>query len=156
MIKEAPPPLTQEVAPTGTRVEQVHSVVWAHPTVVIAANVWRETGVAVSMPERIPLSPDPRLSGANQYVCKIEGMPRYAVCVPFEDFRTQPRAGDIVHVVRTSGVLEEHTLHRVIRISDGRAHIAAIDQAAGDAAIDKAQTLRGLVLGFYSPEPVDI
>jgi len=156
LIKEPPPPLTSEEVSTGTRVEVVRSVAWTNPTVIIAPNVWREMGALVSLPEHIPLSPDPRLVGVGQYVCKIEGAARYAVCVHFDQFRPTARSGDMVHVVRSRGTLEEHTLHRVTQVSDGTAYLAPLDGSSEEAPIDPSQTLRGLIVGFYAPEPVDI
>lgn len=155
VIKEPPPPLSDTEA-AGTRVEHVRSIGWANPSVVVAPNVWRQAGAAMSLPERIPLSPDPRLTGSDQYVCKIEGVARYAVCVHFNDFRSSPRPGDRVHVVRAKGDLEEHTLHRVTQVTNGKPHLAPLDGSGPEFPIEATQNLRGLVVGFYSPEDVDI
>lgn len=156
LIGETPPAFSDTSPVSGTRVEMVQSVNWAHPSVIIAANVWREAGAVVQLPDRIPLSPDPRLAGVDQYVCKIEGAPRYAVCVNFGEFRSAPRPGDMVHVVRANGTLEEHTLRRVTKLLDGTPYTVPLDPSGPESALEAAQTVRGLVVGFYAPEPVDI
>ena len=62
----------------------------------------------------------------------------------------------MVHIVRTNGNLEEHTLHRVTLVSNGRHYVAPLDNTGAEMPIDPSQSLRGLVVGFYAPEPVDI
>lgn len=88
--------------------------------VIIAPAVWRETGVAVGIPERVSAVLDDRLVRLKQYACTVEADPsRIAICVPYRQMRQGgPEDGDLVHVVRTKGMLEEHTL-RLVRMIDG-------------------------------------
>ena len=128
-------------------------------SVVIAPSVWREAGVAVAIAERIPSSPDPRVSDLRQYACKIEAEPnRFVICVPYSDLRSRPVANDVVHVRRTRKGFHEDTL-RTVRISS-RGQIRLELQPGnnvGDAALTypapakagETVEIKGLVVGYH-------
>ncbi len=130
-------------------------------TAVIAPGVWREAGISVAIAERVPASPDPRVQGLKQYACKIESDGRFVICVPYQEMRPKPLAGDTVHVRRFENGRYEDTL-RVVRIvrdqvqleqvngnskSAGRGTAIAYPPAKGDESVE----IRGLVVGYYSP-----
>jgi len=83
-------------------------------SVVIAPGVWREAGGAVMNNEQAYKLLDKDLEDVEQYACAVEADPnRTAICAPYNKIRVAPKAGDLVHVVRTRGNLEEHTLWMV-------------------------------------------
>lgn len=83
-------------------------------SVVIAPGVWREAGAAVMSTERAYKLLDKSLDDVEQYACAVESDPnRTAICAPYSKLRVTPKAGDLVHVVRVRGNLEEHTLWTV-------------------------------------------
>ena len=121
--------------------------------VIIAPSVWRETGVAVGIPERVSAVLDDRLARLKQYACAVEAEPsRIAICVPYRQIRQGPEEGDLVHVVRTKGMLEEHTL-RLVRLIDGD-YFLSPEKFPADAKhlvkfptrSDKELEVRGLVI----------
>lgn len=163
-IDEEIPTEQRLVTPTGrplahTALGGAQAVPLVRVTAVIAPSVWREVGATLAIAERIPASPDPRLSGMKQYACKIEAEGnRYAICVPYGDMRTKPMANDLVHVRRTSKGFHEDTL-RVVRVSPG-----VVQLALEGASRDKESVLtmpstkphetieiKGLVVGYFSP-----
>lgn len=129
-------------------------------TAVIAPSVWREAGVAVVIAERIPSSPDPRVSDLKQYACKIEADPsRFVICVPYSEMRSRPVANDVVHVRRTRKGFYEDTL-RTVRISSRgqvRLELEPSGARAGEAVLaypaaakaGETIEIKGLVVGYY-------
>lgn len=87
-----------------------------------SGGVWREVGVPVIFEAvAIPLVPEPRLAGLEQYATRIDGTDfnkiltpgDYAIFVPFGDIRSAPQDGDIVEVERRRGDSVETTVRRV-------------------------------------------
>jgi hypothetical protein len=126
-------------------------------TAIIAPAVWREAGAVVAVAERIPASPDPRLSRMKQYACRIEAEPnRFVICVPYDDIRKAPAAGDCVHVRRTRKGFFEDTL-RIVRIGPNGSvalELAGAATKSGEARIiypAKAEDIeiKGLVVGYF-------
>lgn len=82
--------------------------------VLVAPHVWRERGMPIIGREQATTLPDKDLAGLRQYACAVEAEPgRTVICVPYSSVRTHPHDGDLVHVVRIKGDLEEHTLKLV-------------------------------------------
>lgn len=135
-------------APTG-RVKEVLPVQWAYPTVIIAPGLWRDVGAVVKMTEQIPLSPDPRLAGIKQYVCKVEGDAAYVNCAELDG--NKPRAGSVVHVRRTRGQQYEDTLWQV-EFADGELRLV-MDGAAPLSVQNPPSdvVIQGVVVGRYMP-----
>jgi hypothetical protein len=135
---------------------------WVAVTTVIAPSVWRKSGAAVAVAERVPASPDIRLSRLKQYACKIEAQPnRYAVCVPYADLRPRPLPNDIVHVRRTNkSGMQEDTL-RVVRVEGDRVNLEMHDASSGERALSLPQRrgdtdtieIVGLVVAFTETVP---
>jgi len=122
--------------------------------VVISGGVWRERGSVVLDQTLVTASPDPRLADINQYCCRIDGpeygslIGQYVVCVPYRRLRLSPTDGDVVHVVRHKGELEEHTL-RTVRVRDGVAYLAPYNSDAQSfLEIDDQTEIAGLVVLF--------
>ncbi len=70
----------------------------------------------MAIPERVSAVLDDRLARIRQYACAVEADPsRVVICAPYKHMRSHPEDGDLVHVVRIKGMLEEHTL-RVVRL----------------------------------------
>ncbi len=145
--------------PAHSALGSAQAVPLVRVTVVIAPSVWREAGATVAIAERIPASPDPRLSGMKQYACKIEAEAnRYAVCVPYGDVRTKPMANDTVHVRRTSKGFCEDTL-RIVRLGPNGVQLALEGTGRDKESIltvpstksGETIEIRGLVVGYFSP-----
>lgn len=87
---------------------------------VLAAETWKDKEIEaarlaaanVQVPELI----DPQFEGLEQYGVWIEHMRVYGLCVPYFSYRTQPMAGDLVHVRRTNAAgLIEDSMRKVTR-----------------------------------------
>lgn len=144
------PPLQGFPSPAITgRVEAVMAVQWAHPTVIIAPGLWRDAGAVIKMTEQIPLSPDPRLAGLKQYVCKIEGETSYLNCADLDG--SKPRAGSVVHVRRFKGEQYEDTLWQV-EFSDGELRLTMEGAAPLSVQAPPSDVvIHGVVVGRYIP-----
>lgn len=87
----------------------------------LALGVWRGPGGTLMDATEIPVVPDARLAGLEQYACRLDGAEfdgdqnSYVVCVPHDAIRLSPVDNDLVHVRRQleNPDLEEHTLGRV-------------------------------------------
>ena len=136
-----------------------------------AGGVWREVGVSVIFEAvAIPLVPEPRLAGLEQYATRIDGTDfnrilkpgDYAIFVPFDGIRTAPQDGDIVEVERKRGDVVETTVRRV-RIRGGAVELwPESDDPAwqkplrlADGGRDRAE-ITGYYVGLLRPNPVFI
>jgi DNA-binding Xre family transcriptional regulator len=157
---EEPVPGIQTMERTGQDITlgAVHSVPLVRVTAVIAPSVCRDVAVALAIAERVPASPDRRISGMKQYACKIEADPnRFAICVRFSELRRAgPMQNDVVHVRRVVADRYEDTL-RVVHIVGNQVRLVAEGQKGKDASLlypsaSKAETLeiKGLVVGYFN------
>lgn len=123
---------------------------------VIAPGHWREGGVEVPVQKiPIPAHPDPRLANFDQYYCQILiDNNKFPICVPFDEIRSAPLHGDLVHVVRQRGDMFEESLRRVhihngtveLRLEDGKPSAVVLYPSADPA---ETVTIKGLVVAYH-------
>jgi SOS-response transcriptional repressor LexA len=132
-----------------------------------AAGVWKELTIMSDDyygMETIPVTENVRYAGKEQYALLVEGnsinlaIPdgQYAICVSWSDLGIAPETGQLVHVERSRGGMQEVTIKK-IQIVDGKVQLwpdstdprfqSPIDLSGGEE--ESEVTIRGLVIGAY-------
>lgn len=123
---------------------------------VINSGVWREKGSSVVDATPVAASVDPRVADLDQYSCRIDGadmanlVGQYAVCVAYRELRLSPVDGDVVHIVKSQGGLEEHTLRKVI-VSKGAVSLAHLTSSNDTIELSDDIEIHGLVVALQRP-----
>lgn len=157
-----------ETVPTKTHTTQVYvnSVV---VRAVAASGVWRERGFVMRSSVAVPIIPDPRLAGFEQYALKIEGTDfnkvfnegDFPIFVRFQDVRRVPHDSDIVHIRRVQAGMVEDSVKRV-RLVDR--HIELWPESTDPSNqrpiiitdLNKldGMSIEGLYVGLYRPAQI--
>lgn len=127
---------------------------------VMAERVWRESAPFASR-VLVPAVPDPRYAGVRQYAMLMESdfepsarAGDFVICAAWDEVRTAPLVGDLVHLVVARGDLEEHTLRLAergghgIRLSSPNTELVFV---AMDGSMPENVEIRGLYLATYRP-----
>ena len=139
-------------------------------TKIAAGGVLREVGVPLIFEAvAIPLVPEPRLNGLEQYATRIDGTDfnkilspgDYALFVPYKDMRKAPQNGDIVEVERRRGNFVETTVRR-LKIIDGQIEFWPESDdptwqrpfRMADAERGEKIEITGFYVGLFRPNPV--
>lgn len=156
--------------PTGSA-NQALSRAIGLPTVKVkgtaAAGMWKDVSIIAEdyyVHEEIPVVENPRYAGYEQYALLVEGpsMNRkiadgeYAICVSWGALGIDPKDGQLVHVERNRGGLQEVTI-KMVKIVNGRIQLwpdsddphfqTPLEISHEDE--DTEVALRGLVIGTF-------
>ncbi len=132
---------------------------------VLAVGAWYEKGADTATADRqhmVPAVPAPDLAEFRQYsrivqTQTIRDVPAgdYCVFVPYKELRPSPRDGDVVHVRRTNGGLEENSLRRISLNGNRVSLVVDVGAAKGiDLHPDHHCAIVGLLVGVFRQSPV--
>ena len=145
------------------------------PTVKVvgtaAAGLWKDVSIIADdyyVHEEIPVIENPRYAGYPQYALLVEGNSinriikdgEYAICVSWADLGMDLKNGQLVHVERHRGGLQEVTIKKVLIVN----HRVTLQPDSDDPRFQEAiqlehededteVTIRGLVIGTFRHFP---
>jgi len=131
----------------------------------VAAGTFRYDEFGESDTMEVPVIPHKGIPASAQYAVLVDGpsvnlrIPdgMYAICALFDHYPGGPQHGNLVHVVRETAGLYEHTIKELRFTSDGRALFPTSDDPRFQEVVklsngaDSLVRIHGVVIGQYKP-----